>query len=136
MFPEQSILSVCLSSYPSIYLSIYLSVYLSIHPSVRPSVCPSACPFIDLPTYLWLYSLCGPWPLFSFLIYTVGRNPWTGVQPVARPLPTYRTIQTQNKPTQTSKPREGFEPTIPVFERVKTAHALGLGLDHAATVID
>jgi hypothetical protein len=38
---------------------------------------------------LWLYSsLLGPWPLFfSFLIlYTVGKTPWTGDQPVARPL--------------------------------------------------
>jgi hypothetical protein len=44
--------------------------------------------------YLWLYG--------SFLIlYTVGRTPWTGDQPVARPLPTHRTTQTQ-KLTQTS----------------------------------
>jgi hypothetical protein len=62
----------------------------------------------------------GPWPFFSFLIlYTVGRSPWTGDQPVARPLPTY----TQNKRTQTSMPRVGFKPTIPVFERAKTIHA-------------
>jgi hypothetical protein len=33
----------------------------------------------------------GPWLLFSFLIlYTVGRTPWMGVQPVARPLSTQR----------------------------------------------
>jgi hypothetical protein len=62
----------------------------------------------------------------SFLIlYTVGRIPWTGDQLVARPLPT------QNKRTQTSMPRVGFEPTIPVFKRAKTVHAL----DCAATVI-
>jgi hypothetical protein len=49
---------------------------------------------------------------FQFLnLYTVGRTPWTGVQPVARPLPTH-------------------EPTMPVFERAKTVHAL----DGAATV--
>jgi hypothetical protein len=43
----------------------------------------------------------GPWPFFSFLIlYTVGRTPWTGDRPVARPLPTHRTTQTQNKRTQ------------------------------------
>jgi hypothetical protein len=43
-----------------------------------------------------------PWPLFSFLIlYTVGRTPWTGDQPVARQLPTHRTTQAQNKSTQT-----------------------------------
>jgi hypothetical protein len=42
---------------------------------------------------------------FSLLIlYTVGRTPWTGYQPVARPLPTHRTTQTQNKRTQTSTP--------------------------------
>jgi hypothetical protein len=69
---------------------------------------------------------------FSFLIlYTVGRTPWTGDQPVARPLPTRGTTQTQNKRTQTYMPRVGFEPIIPVFERTKTVRAL----DRAATVI-
>jgi hypothetical protein len=70
--------------------------------------------------------------LFSFLIqYTVGRTPWTEDQPVARPLPTHRKTQIQNKPTQTFMPRIGFESTIPAFERGKTVHAL----DRAATVI-
>jgi hypothetical protein len=56
----------------------------------------------------------GPWPPSYFLnLYTVGRTPWTGDQPVARPLPTRRTTQTQNKRTQTSMPWVGFEPTIP-----------------------
>jgi hypothetical protein len=69
---------------------------------------------------------------FCFLIfYTVGRTPLAGDQPVARPLPTHRTTQTQNKRTQTSMPRVVYEPTIPVFERAKTVHALG----RAATVI-
>jgi hypothetical protein len=68
---------------------------------------------------------------FSFLIlYTVGRAPWTGDQLVARPLPTHRTTQTQNKRMQTSMPRLGLEPTTPVFERAKTVHAL----DRTATV--
>jgi hypothetical protein len=36
----------------------------------------------------------GPWPFFSFFIlYTVGRTPSKGDQPVARPLPTHRTTQ-------------------------------------------
>jgi hypothetical protein len=69
---------------------------------------------------------------FIFLIlYTFGKTPWTGDQPVARPLLTHRTTQTQNKRTQTSMPRMRFEPTTPVFERRKTVHAL----DRAATVI-
>jgi hypothetical protein len=54
-----------------------------------------------------------------------------GDQPVARPLPTHRTTQTVNKRTQACMPRVGFEPTIPVFERAKTVHAL----DRAASVI-
>jgi hypothetical protein len=54
-----------------------------------------------------------------------------GDQSVTRLLPTHRTIQTQNKRTQTSMLRVGFEPKIPVFEQVKTFHAL----DRAATVI-
>jgi hypothetical protein len=79
-----------------------------------------------------LQPFLGPWPLFQFrnLFYTDDRTPWTGNQPVARPLPTHRT-QTQNKRTQTSMPLVGFEPTIPAFEREKTVHAL----DGAATVI-
>jgi hypothetical protein len=67
----------------------------------------------------------------SVILYTVGRISWTGDQPVARPLPTRRTAQTQNKCTQTSMPRVGCKPTIPVFEGAKTVHAL----DRAATVI-
>jgi hypothetical protein len=81
-----------------------------------------------LPTY----SPCGPPSLFLFLnLYIIGRAPSTGHQPVARPLPTERTPSTQNKRTQPSMPRVGFEPTIPVFERAKTVHVL----DRAAAVI-
>jgi hypothetical protein len=66
-----------------------------------------------------------PWCLFNFVIfYADGRTPWTRDQPVARPLPKHRTTQTQNKRKQTSMPREGFEPTIPAFERSKTVDAL------------
>jgi hypothetical protein len=46
--------------------------------------------------------------------------------PVARPLPAHTTSR-----TETSMPQVGFEPTIPVFERAKTVHAL----DRAATGI-
>jgi hypothetical protein len=75
--------------------------------------------------YLWLYSPCEPWPLLQFFnLYTVGRYPWTGDEPVARPLHTHRITQTQNKCTQISMHRVGFEPTIPAFERAKTFHAL------------
>jgi hypothetical protein len=84
-------------------------------------------------TYLWLYSpLSDLGRFFNFLIlYTVGITPWTGDQPIARPPPTHRTMQTQNKRTQTSMPQVGVEPTIPAFERAKTVHAL----DRASTVI-
>jgi hypothetical protein len=69
---------------------------------------------------------------FTFLIlYTVGRTPWTSDQPDARPLPTHRTTQTQNKRTQTTIPSVGFEPMIPALERAKTVRVL----DRAATVI-
>jgi hypothetical protein len=72
-----------------------------------------------IPPSLSIYgstALAGPWPLFQLLNpYTVGRIPWTGDQPAARPLPEHRTAQTQNKRTQTFMPRVGLEPTIPVF---------------------
>jgi hypothetical protein len=80
-----------------------------------------------------LQPFVGPWPLLQFhnLFYTDGRTPWTSDQPVARPLPTHRTTQTQNKRTWTSMPWVGFEPTILASKRAKRAHAL----DRAATVI-
>jgi hypothetical protein len=76
--------------------------------------------------YLWLYSpLVDLGRIFSSLIlHTVGRTPWTEYQPVARPLHTHRTAQTQNKSMQTSMLQVGFESTIPIFERAKTVHAL------------
>jgi hypothetical protein len=67
----------------------------------------------------------------SLIFHTVGRIPWTGDQPVTRLLSARRTTQTQNKHTQTSMPRVGFEPKIPAFERAKTVHVF----DCAATVI-
>jgi hypothetical protein len=82
-----------------------------------------------LPTYSPLLDFV---PFFNFLIlYTVGRTPWTGDQPVARPLPAHRTTQAQNKSKQTVMPPVVFEPTIPVFTRAKTVRAL----DRAVTVI-
>jgi hypothetical protein len=85
-------------------------------------------PISYLLIYLWLYSLLLDLSrFFSFsVIYTVGSTPWTGDQPVARSIPTHRTSQ-----RQTSMARVGFEPIIPVFERVKMV----LALDCAATVI-
>jgi hypothetical protein len=79
-----------------------------------------------------LNPLVGPWPVYRFLIlYTVGRTPWMGDQPMERPLPIHKTTQTQNKHTQAFMSRVGFEPTKSVFERAKTVHAL----DCTATVI-
>jgi hypothetical protein len=63
--------------------------------------------------------------VFQFLnLYTVGRIPWTGDQPVARALPTQNDTHTQNKLTQTPMPLVGFEPTMPVFEQAKKTDAL------------
>jgi hypothetical protein len=46
-----------------------------------------------------LQPFVGLWPPLQFrnLFYTDGRTPWTKDQPVARPLSTHRTTQTQNK---------------------------------------
>jgi hypothetical protein len=88
-------------------------------------------PFIHLS--MALQPFVGPWPLLQFRnrFYADSRTPWTSDQPVARPLPTNRATQTQNKRTQTLMPWVGFESTIPVFERAKTVHVL----DGAASVI-
>jgi hypothetical protein len=80
------------------------------------SVCLSLQPLLDLGRF------------FQFLIlYTVGRAPWTGDQPVLRLLPTHRTTQTQTD----IHAWNGIRTTIPVFEKAKTVHAS----DRAATVI-
>jgi hypothetical protein len=74
----------------------------------QPHSVPNTLPvFILSISNLWLYSpfLLELGHFFNFLIlYTAGRSPWTGDQPVARPPPTHRTAQTQNKRTQTSMP--------------------------------
>jgi hypothetical protein len=56
-------------------------------------------PFIHSSMALQLF--VGPGPLLQFrnLFYTDGRTPWTSDQSVARPLPTHRTTQTENKRT-------------------------------------
>jgi hypothetical protein len=63
---------------------------------------------------LWLYSsLLDLGRSFSFLIlYTVGRSPWTGDQPVARPLAVPRTTQTQNKRRQYKHPCLDWDPNL------------------------
>jgi hypothetical protein len=54
-----------------------------------------------------------------------------GNQPVGRLSPTHLSTQTQNKRSQTSMPRVGFETMVPAIERMKTVHAL----NRTATVI-
>jgi hypothetical protein len=64
------------------------------------------------------------WALAAFFqllnLCSAGRASWTSDEPVARPLHTHKTTQTQNKDTQTFMARVGFEPMIPAFERAKT----------------
>jgi hypothetical protein len=89
--------------------------------------------YVGLSIYLSiaLQSFVGPWPLFQFLnLYTFGKTPWTGDQPITRLVPSHRTTQTQNKRTQTVISSVGFEPTIPALERARRVHAL----DRAGTV--
>jgi hypothetical protein len=88
-----------------------------------------------LSIYLFIYTLVDFGRFFAFLIrYTVRRTTWMGDQPVAKPLPTHRTTQTQNKCTQTSMPLIGFEPTIPVLERAVTACTLDRAADQRFSV--
>jgi hypothetical protein len=52
--------------------------------------------FIRFYLTMGLQPFVGPWPFFQFLnVYTVGRTPWTGDRPVAKPLHTHRTTQTE-----------------------------------------
>jgi hypothetical protein len=59
--------------------------------------------------------LAYPNGLLDLHIETLGRTPWLGDQPDARPLPT--PDNTTQKHTHTSMPQAGFEPAIPMFEQ-------------------
>jgi hypothetical protein len=109
---------------------IVLFPYSSFNEAVSMSYCVTLN--FKMIISLCLYSpVLGLGRFFSFLIlYTVGRTPWTGDQPVARLLPTHSTTQTQNKLTQTSMPQVGLERTIPLVQRAKTVHVLGRAADH------
>jgi hypothetical protein len=84
--------------------------------------------FMALSIYLSLYSPCGLWRGFSFLINTqqvglLGR----GISPSQG----HYLHREQQKHRQTSVRWVEFEPTIPMLERAKTVHAL----DGAATML-
>jgi hypothetical protein len=66
-------------------------------------------------------------PFLLWILWTVGRTPWTGVQPVARPLPTQGNTNIEETRTDILV---GSEPTIPVFEWAKAFYAL----DRSVTV--
>jgi hypothetical protein len=72
--------------------------------------------------------LLGLGRFFSFVIlHIVDRTPWTGESARRK-----AAIYTQNKRTQTSMRRVGFEPTTAVFERAATA--IGLVYDRGINV--
>jgi hypothetical protein len=85
----------------------------SVHLCREPANCFYFFIYSYFITIMALQPFVGPWPLFQFLhLYTVGTTPWTGDQPVVRPLPTHGTIQTQNKRNnKKSMPWVGIEST-------------------------
>jgi hypothetical protein len=110
---------------PGPSLSVCLSVCLSAYGS---TTLVDLCRFFNF--LIGIVRLRTKATEFSFPnLYIVGTIPWMGDQSVARPLPTHRTTQTQNKRTQVSMPLVGFELT---FERAKAVRPL----DREATVMD
>jgi hypothetical protein len=81
---------------------------------------------------LWFYvPLLCLGRFFTFLIfYTVGWTPWTGDQPVSRPLAEHRAAQRLNAHRHPYLKWDS-KPMTALFERVKTVYAL----DRPATVI-
>jgi hypothetical protein len=75
--------------------------------------------------------LLGLGRFFSFLVYMQSAG-LLGREISRRKAATY----TQNKRTQTSTSRLGFEPTTPVFERAKTVHALDSVTNVVGPIID
>jgi hypothetical protein len=97
----------------------------SIHPPVRPSVHVRVAS---------TWSIGHPWNAsfhFSFLLLRQSVGLLGRVISPSQGRYLHRTIQTQNNCRQTSMSSAGFEPTIPVLERVKTVPVL----DRKATAI-
>jgi hypothetical protein len=97
----------------------YMSIYL----------CVSVCLSVYGSTVL-----CWTLAAFQFLhllhICTLGRTPWPGNQPIARPLPALTGQQKQNKRSLPSMSHVRFEPTILMFQWAKTVHALCIPRGH------
>jgi hypothetical protein len=76
-----------MTSYMMVYKAvIYMTRICDLY-SAATSLSPSLSLSLDVQPF-------GSWQLFQFLnLYTIGRAPWTGDQPTARPLPTHRITQ-------------------------------------------
>jgi hypothetical protein len=65
-------------------------------PLIFVSIFMNTVVFLSLSLSLWLYSPLDLGRFFSFLIlYTVGRTPWKGDQPVARAVPAHDKTNTE-----------------------------------------
>jgi hypothetical protein len=82
-----------------LFFSLYeLRILACSNPELASEIMNHLSNYLRVSIYLWLYSPCGPWSLFQFRnLYTVSGIRWEGDQPVARPLPTHRATQTQNR---------------------------------------
>jgi hypothetical protein len=111
-FSEESFLSYFYSSSP------FLPIFCPLHTSSPSILCSSSLVFLFLLLPLW--SVGHPWKasfhFSSLILETVGRTPWTGDQPVAKPLPNtntdrYPCIECDSKPrSQFSRRRRHFMP--------------------------
>jgi hypothetical protein len=82
--------------------TIIIALYCEEYSYEASNLSTLPCRFVPLHSFIHssvsLQPFVGPWRLLQFrnLFYTDGRTPWTGDQPVARPLPTHKTTQTQS----------------------------------------
>jgi hypothetical protein len=88
-------------------------------------IIPIILQFTFLP---WRFRLSDLFPVrtnrnYGFNRHSIG-SLGRGISPVVSTLPTRRSTRTQKKRGQKFIPRVRFEPTIPVFKRAKTSHAL------------
>jgi hypothetical protein len=68
---------------------------------IRPNLLPLFSNYLLFPIRLYRTVTVSRFLRLFFGSYTVGRTPWASDRPVPRPLPKYRTTQTQNKCTHT-----------------------------------
>jgi hypothetical protein len=86
----------CRTFFINVVFSAFLWPWYLVNITVGSCWCCQQSSHFSIYLSMALQSFIGPWPFVQFLnLHAVSRTPWTRDQPVARPLSTHRTTQTE-----------------------------------------